>query len=64
MHHVQLTGSLALGQNPVGSHFDIATDTDMFLAPVPEPSSIALFGIGLATLGFVGYRRRKQQQAA
>lgn len=66
---VQLAGFLAPGQNTfpapaLPSDFDIATDTDIFILPTPEPSSITLFGLGLAGLGIVGYRRRKRQQAA
>lgn len=36
------------------------TDTNAYIQPVPEPSSIVLMGLGMAGLGFAGYRRRRQ----
>ena len=35
-------------------------DLDNVVFAIPEPASLAIFGIGLAGLGFVGRRRRKQ----
>jgi len=57
-----LTGTLADGTtfDNVVSIDDSATVT--LAAPVPEPSSMAMFGIG--ALGLFGYGRRRRQTSA
>ncbi len=54
------------GQPPFGGH-DFALDDLVFEGPasevVPEPSSLAIFGIGALGMAGIG-RRRKQKQAA
>lgn len=42
---------------PTGLAFDFKTDTDLYVQPVPEPSSLAIFALG--ALGLARYRRRK-----
>jgi hypothetical protein len=39
---VQLVSNFAPGQNPAGSHFDLATDSDIYINPVPLPPAVAL----------------------
>jgi PEP-CTERM motif-containing protein len=59
------TGTLSV-ELPAGFTFE--SDSGMFLTgdpvpvPVPEPGSLAIFAIGLAGLGFMGWRRRKRVQ--
>jgi len=54
---VQLAG----GQGThLAGNFELATDTDIFIVPTPEPGTLALLGLGLAACGGVLYRRRRK----
>lgn len=54
---LQLEGSK--GSHSAGN-FALPTDTDIHIAPTPEPGSLALLGLGLAAIGGVVYRRRRK----
>ena len=55
--HLQLEGDKG-SHNP--GAWGLATDTDLHIAPTPEPGSLALLGLGLAAIGGVVYRRRRR----
>ncbi len=55
-----LTGTLANG-TPFNNDVHISDSGTVTLAALPEPSSIAMFGIG--ALGLFGYGRRRRQTA-
>lgn len=48
------------GQHDPGN-WALATDTDLFISPTPEPGSLALLGLGLTAACGVLYRRRRQR---
>lgn len=60
-----LTGNVALswsGEPPKNSHlaFQIKGASGPTLNGVPEPTTLALLGLGMLSLGFAGVRRRKE----
>lgn len=60
-----LTGNVALswsGEAPKNSHlaFQIKGASGPTLNGVPEPTTLALLGLGMLSLGFAGVRRRKE----
>ena len=49
--------------NPAGNQAQFAFD-NLLLAPVPEPTTYAMMGLGLAAIGLVSRRRAKKQANA
>ncbi|MBK5294074.1 MAG: PEP-CTERM sorting domain-containing protein [Acidobacteriia bacterium] len=49
---------MALAVTPV---IHAADSTDGQVSPVPEPSTIALMGAGVAALGFAAWRRNRKR---
>lgn len=49
--------------NPAGNQAQFALD-NLLLAPVPEPTTYAMMGLGLAAIGLVSRRRAKKQANA
>jgi len=48
--------------SPTGGAGHRVTQIDAVTAPVPEPSSIAIFGISGVAMGFVAVRRRRRER--
>jgi hypothetical protein len=45
---------------PGGTDFDLTTDTDIFIAAVPEPGTMSLLALGMAGMGLCGFRSRRK----
>lgn len=58
---MQLRGGFEPLTGGAGVNFQAQTDTDFYIqaAPIPEPSTIALLGLGLMSLGVLARRRSK-----
>jgi hypothetical protein len=52
------TGNVALGPNDGGGIDVVAMDDFLYSEPVPEPSTLAFLGLGLAFVGFMARRRK------
>ena len=59
MAHFQGLGGIGTGSDGV---FDLVTDTDFYILPTPEPGSLVLLGIGLASMGGFIFRRRRNRK--
>ncbi len=61
-----LVGTGELKETPVGVHedWDLQTDTQVWFNAVPEPSTLALLGIGSVVYGLGAYRRRRNNKQA
>jgi hypothetical protein len=58
------TGSVSTPGSAVGDGFDVQSDSDAFILPVPEPASMIVW-TGMIGAGMFGaYRRRKAAKAA
>lgn len=59
--HLQGQGGFASDQSTRG-HFQLVTDTDVFINAVPEPGSLTLLALGGLGLAGFGRRRRNEQK--
>lgn len=48
----------------IGGHVNVSANPDLDPASVPEPSSLALAGLGLGAAGLAAWKRRRQAGAA
>jgi hypothetical protein len=42
---------------------NMSAETFERIPPVPEPTSLAIWGLGMGALGFAGYRRNRKRAA-
>lgn len=55
-YQLQLTGGM---EWPPTGNFDFATDTDLYVYPVPEPASVLVWSLMLAVAGIAAWRKRR-----
>jgi hypothetical protein len=61
--HIRVDGGFGVGslQSEYWFHFNDLTTSDSNTAPVPEPGTIALLGLGMAGLAIYGKRRKNSK---